>query len=372
MIALFWLAFVLVVYTYIGYPMLVVLMARLKPESSPPIIECWPAVSVVVPFCNEAHRVGSKLATLRALDYQGQLQIIFVSDGEEDGTADAVRSCMDDGVDAIVLPQRSGKPTALNAAIEVAQHDLVLFTDARQKLDLQALTRLVLRIQEPNVAAVSGELVLVDKDDKARIGLYWRYEKLIRQAESRLLSVPGVTGALYLMRKQYIRPLSADTLLDDFEMPLPALKESQRILFESGALIFDQVSEDLEKEKARKVRTLTGNFQSFVKHRWLFFPWKNPIWWQFISHKVFRLCVPYWLLILLVLPLFLDGYFYTVFFMAQLGFYVLAIGNARGWPLCKGAVGSVALLFSELNLAAVQAAWCYFFQTVDARWERTA
>lgn len=372
MTAIFWLALALVIYTYAGYPLLVILLSRLKREAVLPELDTWPPISIIVPFCNEANRVAEKLATLKALDYRGDIQIIFVSDGEEDDTANRVRDCAVAGVDTIILPERSGKPTALNVAVAVARHEFVLFTDARQSLGSEAVTRLVMRMQEPNVAAVSGELVFLDKDDNARIGLYWRYEKLIRQAESRVLSVPGVTGALYIIRKQFIRPLQADALLDDFEMPLAALRAKQRVVFESGALVFDQVSEDIEKEKARKVRTLTGNFQAFFRHGWLFLPWENPIWWQFISHKVCRLCVPYWLLLLLALPLFLDGFFYPLFFIAELGFYFLAVGNARGWPLCKGGLGAIALLFCELNLAAVQAAWRYISQPVDSRWERTA
>lgn len=372
MIVLFWLSVLFVAYTYAGYPLLVWLLSRLRatlPASEPRV---WPGVSVVVPFCNEPARVAAKLASLRAQDYAGAMQVIFVSDGEEDGTAQEVRACANEGVSVVVLPTRAGKPSALNAALPLVQHDLVLFTDARQQLATDALRRLVARIQHPDVAAVSGELVLVDDQDRARIGLYWRYEKWIRQAESRLASVPGVTGALYLIRREYVRPLPADTLLDDFDMPLPALRDSKRVLFEAGAQVFDRVAEDMTREKARKVRTLTGNFQSFLRHPWLFSPGTNPIWWQFMSHKVARLLVPYALLLLLVLPLLIGTPFYLTVFALQLVFYLLAFGNAHRWPLCGNPLAALARLFTELNLAALQAAWQYWRGSVDARWERTA
>lgn len=372
MIALFWLAVIFVAYTYVGYPLLVWFLSRLKavlPAREP---QQWPGVSIVVPFCNEPARVAEKLATLRAQDYPGTTQIIFVSDGEEDSTADAVRACSQQDVSTVVLPTRAGKPSALNVALPLIRHDLVLFSDARQQLAPDALRRLVTRIQHPDVAAVSGELVLLDDQDRARIGLYWRYEKWIRQAESRLASVPGVTGALYLIRREYVRPLSADTLLDDFDMPLPALRDGKRVLFEAGAQVFDRVAGDMAREKARKVRTLTGNFQSFLRHGWLFSPRENPIWWQFMSHKVARLLVPYALLLLLVLPVLIGTRFYLAVFAAQLAFYLLAFGNARRWPLCSNPVAALARLFTELNLAAMQAAWQYWRGAVDARWERTA
>lgn len=369
---LFWLAVLFIVYTYLGYPLLVWVLARRGPAVPVSVLAQWPAVSVVVPFCNEAARVPAKLATLRGQDYPGALQIIFVSDGEQDDTAAAVRASAAHGVTALVLPQRQGKPSALNAAMAHLSHDLVLFTDARQTLAPDALRRLVMRMQDQHVGAVSGELVLIDGQDRARIGAYWRYEKWIRQAESRLASVPGVTGALYLIRREYVRPLPADTLLDDFDMPLAVLRAGRRVVLETGAQVFDRVADDLSREKARKIRTLIGNFQSFNRHRWLFSPGQNPIWWQFMSHKVARLLVPYALFAVLLMPIMIATPFYLALLLLQAAFYVLAIGNARRWPLCGHPVAALARLFTELNLAAVQAGWRYLRADVDARWERTA
>lgn len=379
MIVIFWLAFFLVTYTYIGYPSVIVLLSRLRNRSVPAALIEWPAVSIIVPFCNESHRVLPKLTTLKSLNYAGEIQIIFVSDGEEDETAEVIRGCASEGVEPVVLSARRGKPVALNAAMTVAQHDLVLFTDARQMIDQEALASLVASMlgsakrHGQKVGAVSGELVFLDKnEDAANVGLYWRYEKIIRQAESRYASVPGVTGAMYLIKKRHIRPLSEDALLDDFEMPLAVLRAGERVILDSDAHVFDHVAEDIEKEKARKIRTLTGNFQAFSRNAWLFLPWINPIWWQFISHKVLRLVVPYCLVILFVTPLFSFSEIYAVFWLGQGVFYLLAVGNLCGWKGCKKGVAAVARLFVELNLAAVIGAYRFFFGVVDARWERTA
>tara|TARA_R110002073_G_scaffold293075_1_gene458533 strand:+ start:90405 stop:91544 length:1140 start_codon:yes stop_codon:yes gene_type:complete len=379
MAVLFWLALLLVIYTYIGYPLVIVLLSRTRSLVDPVEPRDWPAVTIVVPFCNERHRVQPKLATLQALDYAGELQIIFVSDGKEDDTAEAVRRCASDGVEVVVLPARSGKPVALNAAIAVARHDLVLFTDARQMIDQGALRSLVTSMHGPEeggrqeVGAVSGELVFVDKNkDEANVGLYWRYEKIIRQAESRYASVPGVTGAMYLIKTKYVRPLAEDALLDDFEMPLSVLRSGERVILDNSARVFDSPSEDVQKEKARKIRTLAGNFQAFSRNGWLFWPSSNPIWWQFISHKVLRLIVPYCLIALLIAPLFNFHGLYVAFWMAQAAFYLLAVGNLRGWVGCGKGLAAVARLFVELNLAAVIGAYRFLFGNVDARWERTA
>jgi len=373
MIILFWSAAFFVGYTYVGYPLLVWLASRLRPEQALPSHPAdWPGVSVIVPFCREAQRVQDKLATLKAQDYPGAVQIIFVSDGEEDDTAQAVRALAGQGVTAVVLPRRGGKPGALNAGIARAQHDLLLFTDARQALDPGALTALVLRACDEQVAAVSGELMLRDDNDNERIGIYWRYEKLIRKAESRLLSVPGVTGALYLIKRRYVSPLPEDTLLDDFDMPLSALRAGKRVVFEPSARAYDDVAQDIAREKVRKVRTLTGNFQSFFRHRWLFSPRANPIWWQFLSHKVARLLVPYALLVLLAAPLLSGDALLMGLWCVQIAFYTLALGKCLGWRGCQGSVAAFSLLFVEMNAAAVVAAWSYVTGPLDARWERTA
>lgn len=379
MIVLFWLAFLLVTYTYIGYPSAILLLSRGRADIKPAARRDWPAVSIVVPFCNESHRVLPKLATLEALNYAGTIQIIFVSDGEEDETAEVMRGCASAGVEVVVLPVRRGKPVALNAAMALVQHDLVLFTDARQMIDREALSSLVTSMlglekdDNQKVGAVSGELVFLDKnEDTANVGLYWRYEKIIRQAESRYASVPGVTGAMYLIKKRHVRPLAEDTLLDDFEMPLAALRAGERVILDCEAHVFDHPAEDVEKEKARKIRTLAGNFQAFSRNAWLFVPWINPIWWQFISHKVLRLVVPYCLVILLIAPLFSFSGFYAAFWLGQGVFYFLAFGNVRGWKGCNKGVAAVARLFVELNIAAVIGAYRFFSSTVDTRWERTA
>lgn len=379
MIVIFWAAFFLVVYTYIGYPLAILFLSKMRELSTQVELRDWPAVTIIVPFYNESGRVHPKLATLKALNYAGDVQIVFVSDGEEDDTAEVIRRCAASGVDVVILPARSGKPAALNAAMVVARHELVLFTDARQMVDQDALRSLVTSMLSygegcsQKVGAVSGELVFLDENkDEANIGLYWRYEKIIRQAESRYGSVPGVTGALYLIKKEYVRPLAADSLLDDFEMPLSALRAGERIIFDGGARVFDYPSENIEKEKARKIRTLAGNYQAFSRNAWLFVPLINPIWWQFISHKVLRLIVPYCLVALLVAPLFNFYGLYMWLWFAQVAFYFLAVGNVRGWVGCKRGLAAIARLFVELNVAVVMGAYKFYFGVVDARWERTA
>lgn len=369
MLTLFVVACALVLWTYGGYPALMLLRARLARERRPEPPARWPAVTVIVPFCNEPERVAPKRATLAALDYPGALQIIFVADGDG-ATGAAVRAAPD--VEAVVLPQRRGKPAALNAALARARHELVLFTDARQVIDPPALRALVTRMEDAEVGAVSGELIQRTETDAERVGLYWRYELALRKAESRVDSVPGVSGALYLMRRELCRPLPEDTLLDDVEMPLNAIRAGYRVVLEENARVFDVTAPSVQLERRRKLRTLTGNYQLFARHPWLLLPWRNPAWLAFTFHKAARLVAPWALLAMFVTPLALPGAGWRLVWAAQAAFYLMAFGSGRAWPLCGHRLAATARLFTELNLTAAQAAWHYLRAPVDPRWEKTS
>ena len=171
-------------------------------------------------------------------------------------------------VTLVSLPQNAGKPTALNAAMAAVDTELTVFMDARQRVDAQCLKRLVARFADPDIGAVSGELVIVDENNPEQVcvGLYWRYEKWLRERESALFSTAGATGAVYAIRTALYVPLSADTVLDDFDTPVQILRGGKRVVFEPGAVVYDTSQASLGDEFQRKLRTLAGNYQSFHRH----------------------------------------------------------------------------------------------------------
>jgi cellulose synthase/poly-beta-1,6-N-acetylglucosamine synthase-like glycosyltransferase len=157
---------------------------------------------------------------------------------------------------------------------------------------------LVANLADPGVGAVSGELMLSDPDSGFAQGVdaYWRYEKLIRHAESRSGSTIGVSGALYAMRRSLYRPLPDGTVLDDVLVPMRVVADGSRVVFEPEAIAWDRASQAPQEERRRKIRTLAGNCQLIQLAPWLLLPWRNPAWFRFVSHKLLRLLAP-WLLL---------------------------------------------------------------------------
>ncbi len=370
---LFWFSVLFIAYTYIGYPLLIGVLARTRtiPPCNPDQISTWPTVTVVIAVYNEQQRVLKKIQNLRSLNYPAdKLDIIFVSDGSTDDTVSVLNGA---GVRVLSYAERHGKAYALNLALQHAHSDVIVFTDVRQQLNHDALRWLIARLQQDQVGAVSGELIHVDPANAtaAQIGLYWRYEKWIRKAESRFASTAGVTGALYAIRRNDYVPLVEGTVLDDFLEPMHIARRGKLIKFEPNAQITDELQADMRGERKRKVRTLTGNFQAFVQQPWLFSPRQNPIWLQFLSHKVFRLLVPYAMLLALLSSLFADGWLYRIAALAQIVFYLIAISAMLDKPISRHRLVNFAGVFVEMNWAAVLAARNFVTGQLNARWEKT-
>jgi poly-beta-1,6-N-acetyl-D-glucosamine synthase len=373
MVGLFWVALGFVGYTYAGYPLIASLLAGSRPEAlaDPAEVSDWPPVCVLIAVHNEAARIAAKLENLRMLDYPAdRLRILFVSDGSTDETES--RLAATSGIEYAVLPQRRGKAAAINLGMQRVREPIVVFTDVRQKLVPGAIKFLVATLLQPFAGAVSGSLVHRDPVTRqaARIGLYWRYERAIRRAESRLHSTAGATGALYAVRAADVKRLREDTLLDDFEIPIEVLRTGRRVLFDPRAIIHDELQTEASGERRRKVRTLAGNYQSFARNPWLFLPWRNPVWWQFLSHKVFRLLVPYALALMLATSIALGGA-YRVFGYCQLAAYALAGAGLAFRSLREQRLVSILVVFLELNWAAVVGLVRFLKGGLSARWEKT-
>ena len=329
-LATFWLCFGSIAYVYVGYPLLLVLWSRLRPR---PVRhgEIEPPVSLVLAVRGEVERLEQKLENLLALDYpKDRLQIVVSLDGPSADCERVARRFAARGIELVSAERHQGKAAALNRGVAACSGELVVFCDARQRVSAGSVRALVANFADPSVGAASGELVLLDERDSEAadgVGLYWRYEKALRAMESRIHSTVGATGALYAIRRELYRPLPEGTLLDDVLVPMRIVLAGRRTVFEPGARAYDREAPP-ELEFTRKVRTLAGNFQLLDLLPALLDPRRNPVFVQFVSHKLGRLLVPHLLVLLFVSNLFLLEGGYLVFFAGQCLFYLLATAGA--------------------------------------------
>jgi cellulose synthase/poly-beta-1,6-N-acetylglucosamine synthase-like glycosyltransferase len=353
---LFWLCLILVAYAYFGYAIWLWLQVRLHRRSilQRPIL---PEVSIVIAARNEEANLPAKLENLRHLNYpQDRLQIVIVSDGSTDRTASILRE-QGSRISPVILERSNGKACALNEAVKHATGQILVFQDARQLVDPDAISELVSCFADSTVGAVSGELLLETSSSAPSsdaLGIYWKIEKIVRKLESESGSVVGVTGALYAIRRELYTEIPPGTILDDVFVPMYVARMGKRVVFQPTAIARDQLFSEKGKEFSRKVRTLTGNYQLLQLAPWLLSP-VNPLLFRLISHKLLRLLAPLLLILMLVASAISSGPFYRSIFWLQILFYALAAIGTLGPSTKQFKPIAIANTFVMLNAAAALA-----------------
>ena len=371
----FWFALGCVAYAYLLYPAIIAGIAAVRPR---PVQRDGPfsgAVTIVIAAKDEEASIGGRVQSLlECLNRRGLPgELIVVSDGSSDCTAAVARASGGPLSRVLELADSRGKAAALNEGCAAATGDVVVFADTRQRWASNSLELLVENFTDPAVGAVSGHLELERSPGVlAGVGLYWRFERWLRAAESRTGSVVGATGAISAVRRHLFRPIPPGTLLDDVYWPLCVAMQGFRVIHDPRALAFDRLPNNPRDEFRRKVRTLSGNFQLVARLPSILLPWRNPLWAQFISHKLMRLAAPWALLVMLVSSLVGHGLILRAALFAQIGFYSLALLGTTRAGASRSRIASAAASFLVLNAAA----WVAFWVTVSGRsaksWRKTA
>ena len=362
---IFWMSLAGILYSYAGYPAAMWILSRLRPRpwKAAPI---QPSVSIVLAVHNGIALLPGKIRHLLGLDYHNIKEIIIVSDGSTDGTAELLAGQQQPLLKSIVLKDHGGKAVALNAGVAKATADVILFVDIRPEIAPGAIQQLVGNFDDPSVGCVAGELILRqeghDAASQAVSGLYWQYEQWIRKCEALFDSPVGVYGGFYAIRRELFVPLPAGMILDDMFEPLSIIRRGYRSVLDSQACVCDTWPKKAEGEFHRKVRTLAGNFQLFQLAPWTLTP-QNRTFFQLFSHKVVRLFVPYLMVALLLSTVFLSKgslFFAGAAVLQSLGWAVALAGLRYRIPvLHRIAAPASALLV--LNAAAVIGLYKFLF-----------
>ena len=331
-----------------------------------------PRVSVLIPAYNEAGHIAQKIRNTLRLDYpRDMLEVVIVSDGSTDGTCEAARAAGGEHVTLLSLPERLGKPSAINAGLRHCTGEIVVLSDASSALEEPALLNLVSGFADESVGCVSG--VLVPRGGRAGLEVYRRLENFVRLSESRVHSSVGATGALFAVRRALMRQLPRDTILDDLAIPLSVMRQGYRCILETGAKCSERENVTHGQEFTRKVRTLAGNYQAFARQGWALIPFVSPVWWMALSHKVLRLLCP----LLLVTLLFSSaaaawrGDAAGEWLLAGQGvFYLAALCGRLAPARMRRGKTFAPYSFCMLNLAALVAPFAYFTGRAGVRWHK--
>jgi poly-beta-1,6-N-acetyl-D-glucosamine synthase len=383
----FWLCALVVFYVYAGYPVLITVLAALRPVPKwPP--QVLPKVTLLIAAHNEERMIESKLLNSLALDYpRERLQILIADDGSVDRTAEIVQAYVSEGVQLRRIAPRRGKMTALNLAMQEVTNEIVLFSDADNMYAPNTVREIVEPFSDASVGAVSGGREVRGEHSLGKAeGLYWKYEEYIKRQESRFGSCVAAAGDALAIRARLYLPPAPSIINDDFFIILGILKQGYRVVYAPGARSAHPATETEKGEIERRARMVAGRYQAiFSGFRML--PFKRPaVVWQIISHKYLRPIVPFAVLMAMIsniaafalpsrlhLPgwLILDRPFVWMTLGLEVIFFSLAVLGMR--YNIPGRIGRILYLPTFLlnsNFAAVRGLHRYLAHHQTVFWTR--
>jgi len=351
----FWITVALVAYLVAGYPLVVQALGNLRRSKSTTEPLNVSEVVLLVPACNEAATLCEKLNNALAINYPpDQLQIIVASDGSTDETVEIARQFENRGVRVLAFEKNRGKASVVNDSVREATGDVICLCDANVMFHPDALQRLVARLGDPGVGAVSGDVRLASHESDFGEGesFYYGLERALQLGESRVGSMMGVDGGMYVIRRELFQPLPPDTILDDFVLSMRVIQQGKRVVYEPTAVATENGTPSAGAEFQRRVRVAAGAVQSVKRGEWP--PWWRPVeLWQYVSHKLLRWLGPVWFVLLLVLNLLLwnEGVAYQACLAGQAALYLLAGLGAVSLKFRGSRIGGITFYFVMSHIA---------------------
>lgn len=332
---IFWISCLIVFYNYAGYAIIILLINKFKNKKlldSPH--DYYPSISFIVAAYNEEDCIETKIInSLEQIYPPDKLEFIFITDGSTDSTADIIRRYS--SVKLLHLNERKGKSAAVNRAAEIAQNEILIFSDANTKLNKEACLNISQHYFDNAVGGVAGEKKVISSDaDNGNAtsseGFYWKYESLLKKLDSDFHTVVGAAGELFSVRRHLYQAVPAEVILDDFIISMKIAQQGFRIIYEPSAFAMELPSFSMQDEKKRKIRIAAGGFQSMAMLPEALFFWKHAkLSFLYISHRVLRwtlspLCLALALLSSFILTVF-QAHFYAFAFFIQALFYLAAV-----------------------------------------------
>lgn len=378
---LFWISCFLIFFNYIGYAVIPFFVNKLgsQKKETP---ECYfPTVSFIVAAYNEEDCIEKKIINSLEQDYpKEKIEFIFITDGSSDATP-LIVGRYSSIVQLLHQPERSGKSAALNRAIEKANGEILIFSDANTMLNKKASYFITRHYFDNEVGGVAGEKKVVastySSDEIANSeGIYWKYESRLKQIDSDYYSVVGAAGELFSVRKELYELLPSSVILDDFVVSMKVAQKGFRIKYEPKAFATELPSFSIDDEHKRKVRIAAGGFQALMMLPEALKFWKHfRLSYLYISHRVLRWMVsPFCLVVIFITSLFLalnGSLFYIAILTAQVVVYFSAIlihlipNLGKATKLLK-----LPYYFVFMNISVIQGFFRFLRRKQLSTWEK--
>ena len=381
---LFWAMIATVVYAYAGYGVLIGLVGSIirffRPPEKTDKNEFEPEVTLIIASYGEEDLIEMKIQNTLNLDYpSGKIKTVWINDGPRCARVFAEHP----EIKLIQHAERRGKSAAVNCGMQVAESEIVVFTDANAMLAPESLRELVARFRDPDVGCVAGEKRLRQNADENSAGrgegAYWRYESRLKRMESRIGSTISAAGEFFALRRRLFTPVPNDCLTEDFIISTRIAMQGYKIDYCPEAYAVETSSANAKEEWKRKTRIAAGAFQSLIRNPRMLNPFRHPLFaFQYVSHKFLRtFFVPFfiialvplnWLIVarsgsssnIYALALYLQFAFHTA---AVIGFILEKFG--RSFP-----VFSLPFYFDMTNVACIVGFYNYFTGKQSVKWEK--
>jgi cellulose synthase/poly-beta-1,6-N-acetylglucosamine synthase-like glycosyltransferase len=360
---LFWGSILLIAHAYFGYPLSLWLLAKRR-ENKVAKVPFQPPLTLIITACNEERRIREKLENTLTLDYPKELlQVVIASDGSTDATNSIVQEYAAHGFELLALPERGGKENAQKVAVSHATGEVIVFSDVATRIEPHGLQAIAASFADPTVGCVSSVDKVLGRDGQpCGEGAYVRYEMWLRELESKVSSLVGLSGSFFAARKEVCQDFSGD-MQSDFRTVLNSMKLGLRGVSDPEAIGYYPDVADNKKEFERKVRTvLRGHTVFFRNLEFLNFGRYGLFSYQYFCHKLLRWLVPFFLLSALLANLLLavGSSFYLLILLLHGAFYGIAL---YGWfkPVAaERTIVKIPLYFLTVN-AAILVSWFRYF-----------
>ncbi len=332
---LLWLSIGVIFYAYVGYGVLIALLARFFGRPTKRDSNYRPKVTTLIAAYNEEDVIEAKILNCLEQSYPTELhEIIIASDGSSDRTPEIVEKYASHNVILIHRP-RSGKMATVNRAMLQATGEIIVLSDANNMYNREAVANMVRHFADPKVGCVGGAKRILKSEESpssSAEGLYWKYEDFLKRADTTFDSMVGAAGEIYAIRRELYNPPPADCLLDDFIISMEIAEKGFRVLYDPEAISSEGGSASLRDEFKRRSRIFCGGFQSVFRLPGLLNPAHGRLWFQYVSHRVLRWVVtPFLVPLVFILNMLLlrDKPFYKLMMVGQVIFYLLGLAGLR-------------------------------------------